>query len=140
MRDYQVELAAIRADVVKAAKEAEQQKAVAAAAAEQKKISDQAIADKKAAQAREAAAAKKQADMKAAGAAADAKTALETPNFYDVLGVTKDVSEDDLKSAYKKKCLQWHPDRHHTEEAKAEADTRFKVNVVRMYIYKYPFI
>lgn len=39
-------------------------------------------------------------------------------NYYDILGVSKDASEDELKKAYRKLSLQWHPDRNNSEEAK----------------------
>jgi len=32
-------------------------------------------------------------------------------NYYDILGVTKDSSQDDIKKAYRKKALEHHPDR-----------------------------
>ena len=37
---------------------------------------------------------------------------LKAENFYTILGVTKDVSEDDLKKAYRKLALQLHPDKN----------------------------
>lgn len=43
-------------------------------------------------------------------------------DYYDVLGVAKTASAAELKSAYRKLALEWHPDRNKT----AEAETRFK--------------
>jgi DnaJ-class molecular chaperone len=43
-------------------------------------------------------------------------------DYYDVLGVTKTASAAELKSAYRKLALEWHPDRNKS----TEAETKFK--------------
>ncbi len=38
-------------------------------------------------------------------------------SYYDILGVGKSASAAEIKSAYRKKALEWHPDRNKTEGA-----------------------
>ncbi|PIS14670.1 molecular chaperone DnaJ [Candidatus Shapirobacteria bacterium CG09_land_8_20_14_0_10_39_12] len=43
-------------------------------------------------------------------------------DYYEVLGVKKTASEAELKAAYRKQALAWHPDRNKA----SDAETRFK--------------
>ena len=47
----------------------------------------------------------------------------EKRDYYEVLGVDKNATEDELKSAYRKKAKMWHPDLHPGD---AEAEKNFK--------------
>src|SRR5271165_5036375 len=45
-------------------------------------------------------------------------------DFYEVLGVSRTSSVEEIKSSYRKSALKWHPDRN--PENKEEAEVKFR--------------
>ena len=52
----------------------------------------------------------------------------EKRDYYEVLGLEKGASLDDIKGAYRKAALKWHPDRwvSGTDAEKKNAEEKFK--------------
>ena len=48
---------------------------------------------------------------------------MAKPDYYDLLGASRDASEDDLKKAYRKLAMKYHPDRNPDDTA---AEQKFK--------------
>lgn len=45
-------------------------------------------------------------------------------DYYAVLGISRNASQDDIRKAYRKAALRWHPDKN--QERKEEAEEKFK--------------
>lgn len=45
-------------------------------------------------------------------------------DYYDILGVSKGSSDSEIKTAYRKQAVEWHPDKH--KDDKEAAERRFK--------------
>src|SRR6516165_4796948 len=53
----------------------------------------------------------------------DSRMSTSKRDFYEVLGVAKSVSDEELKKAYRVLAMKYHPDRNNGDE---EAAVRFK--------------
>lgn len=50
---------------------------------------------------------------------------MTTKKYYEILGITENATDTEIKKAYRKEALQWHPDKN--QDRLEEANERFKL-------------
>ena len=61
------------------------------------------------------------------GGARGPKKEVDNQKFYDLLGVAKNASQDEIKKAFRKKALKEHPDKGGDPEKFKDLSTAYEV-------------
>ena len=51
-------------------------------------------------------------------------------DYYAVLGISKDATEEEIKKAYREQSKKWHPDRNKNEDAKEQMQLINEANLI----------
>lgn len=52
---------------------------------------------------------------------------MSMPDYYSTLGVERHASQEDVRAAYRRMAMKWHPDRHLVAADKVTAEAQFKL-------------
>lgn len=56
----------------------------------------------------------------------NAKKVAERKDYYKILGIARDANRRQIKTAFRKLALQWHPDKFNTEAERETANKMFQ--------------
>lgn len=51
---------------------------------------------------------------------------FNSDDYYEILGLSRACNDDEIKKAYRKLAIKWHPDKHQDEAMKKQAEEIFK--------------
>lgn len=49
---------------------------------------------------------------------------MRSMDYYEILHVDRSATDDDIRRAYRRLAMRWHPDKNHT--GKKDAEAKFK--------------